>query len=727
MTIARRRLLQAAGAAALVPSLTARAQAPATSSAYQWASLPFGGGGFVAGLVPHPGQPGLVYARTERGGVYRREGPAQPWVPLLDHLGPDDADLMSVLSVAVDPKDASRVVLACGAGTGEWNRKAAVLVSSDRGATWTTHEQGFRLGGAEAGRGSGERLQVDPQNGRVLLLGTTRDGLLRSTDAGRTFAPTGFPAKHVSLVLFDPSSGGKTVYAGSVDAPGLFVSRDGGASFAREAGAPAQVPQRAAFGPDGSLVATFAVAGDWAPNPGGLRGGSVWKCSPDGTWSEITPRKPNGRPYAYGALDVDAHGRIVTTMLLENWDGPGDELFLSTDGGAHWAALSGRSMHETKSHPWLAARTNGTVGMGHQIADAKFDPADAERLLYGNQHGVWSTANLGAAQRDGDRLEWRFDVAGIEQAPALSLLSPSGGVVLFGAMGDGLGGGAWEDITKAPDTGLFRPCRETCRSVDSAWQAAGIVARTIDGGTGGAVSIDGGASWVPFGAQGHVKDARGGHVAVSAKGGSLVWAPPRQPAMWSHDRGKTWQPCKGWPETREAELVPVAEKNAEGAFYVFDYTRGQVLVSVDAGRSFTPNLVGLPALNPVWQRGLLVSAPGRVRDLWIGLPDALLHVAGGEQNLRTIAQVSAVSHLALGKAAKGAAYHGLFLHGRMRSGDVERAGLFRSDDAGATFNPIDDARHRYGGVLALAADPLEHGTVYVATSGRGVVVGKPRG
>lgn len=727
MTIARRSLLHAAGAAALWPSFAVRAQASAAAP-YQWSNLPFGGGGFVSGLVFHPRQPGLVYARADRGGLYRREGPTQAWVPLLDHLGADDADLMSVLAVAVDPQDAARVVVACGAGTGEWNRKAAVLVSSDRGATWTRHEQGFKLGGAEPGRGSGERLQVDPKDGRVLLLGTTRDGLLRSADAGRSFASTGFAARHVSLVVFDPAAAGKTVFAGSVDAPGLYISRDGGASFAREAGAPAQVPQRAAFGPDGSLVVSFAVAGEWAPNPGALRGGSVWKRSPAGAWSEITPRKPSGRPYAYGALDVDARGRIVAAMLLENWDGPGDELFLSGDGGAQWTALSDRSSHDTAGHPWLAARAEGgTLGMGHQIADAKFDPADAERLLYGNQHGIWSTATLGAAQRDGGRVQWRFDVTRIEQAPVQSLLSPSGGVVLFAAMGDGLGGGAWEDVAKAPDAGLFRPCREGSRSVDAAWLAPSIVARTSDGGSGGAVSIDGGASWTPFGTQGHVKDARGGHVAVSAKGGTLVWAPPRQPAMWSRDRGKTWNLCQGWPSTRDAELVPVAEKNAEGVFYVFDFTSGQVLVSIDGGRSFMPNLVGLPSLNPGWQRGHLVSAPGKVRDLWIGLPDALLHADGSQAKVKPIAKVSAVNHLALGKAAAGAPYHSIFLHGRVQRGSGDDVtGLFRSDDAAASFQPIDDARHRFGNVVALAADPLEHATVYVATAGRGVFVGKPR-
>jgi hypothetical protein len=515
---------------------------------------------------------------------------------------------------------------------------------------------------------------------------------------------------------------------GSVDQPGLYLTRDGGASFKREAGAPAQVPQRAAFGPDGALYVSFAVGGEWPPNPGGLRGGSVWKRTPAGAWSDITPSKPNGRAYAYGALDVDRRGRIVTSMLLEQWDGPGDELYLSTDGGAHWTALSGRSIHDAKSHPWLAERLAGAPGMGHQIADARFDPADAERLIYGTDYGIWSTASLGAAQRDGARVQWRFDVAQIEQAPALSLVSPSGGVMLFAAAGRGLGGAAWEDAAKAPDAGLFRPCRDTSPSVDAAWQAPQVVARTSDGGSGGAVSVNGGASWVPFGTQPHVKDARGGHVAVSAKGGSLVWAPPRQPAMVSRDRGKTWNLCKGWPETRDAELVPVAEKNAEGVFYVFDFTSGQVLVSVDAGASFTPSLTGLPKLNPGWQRGTLLSAPGKLRDLWIGLPDALLNVGGVDERARTIRVVAGVDRMALGKAAPGAAYHSVYLYGRVQGPTgSERIGLFRSDDAGASFKAIDDEQHRFGGVLSLAADPLEHGTVYLGTQGRGVFVGKPLG
>jgi hypothetical protein len=725
--INRRRLLSSSGAALMFAAGGGRVRAAAPEGGYAWRNLPFGGGGFVSGIVCHPRQPGLAYVRCERGGVYRRDGIGQPWMPLLDHLGGGDSDLVSVLAVALDPRDPNRVFLACGDATGEWSRKAAILASSDRGATWAQHEQPFRLGGNEGGRGSGERLQVDPQDGRVLLLGSTRDGLLKSTDGGARFSALGLPARHVSLVQFDPTGGGKVFYAGAVDHPGLYATRDGGASFKREAGSPAEVPQRAAWAPDGTLVVSFAVGGEWPSNPGNLHGGSVWKRSPAGAWTDITPSRPQGRAHAYGALDVDPQGRIVTSMLLESWDGPGDELYLSGDGGASWTALSSRSSHDTRGHPWLAARRAGAEGLGHQIADARFDPARADRLIYGTEYGLWSTANLGAAQRQGERVQWTFDVAQIEQAPALTLLSPSGGVMLFAGMGRGLGGGAWEDAGNAPDAGLFRPCRESNPSVDAGWLAPRVVARTVEGDSGGAVSVNGGASWVAFGAQGHVKEARGGHVAVSAKGGSLVWAPARQAALFSHDRGRTWSVCKGWPDTRDAELAPVAEKNAEGVFYVFDFTCGQVLVSVDAGQSFTASITGLPVLTSSWQRGFVVSAPGKLRDLWIGLPDALVHVDGVDERARTIKGVAAVEQLAFGKAAPGAVYHSVFLAGRvLNSSGGELAGLFRSDDAGASFRAIDDEHHRFGAILSLAADPLEHGTVYVGTRGRGVLVGQPR-
>jgi len=82
--------------------------------------------------------------------------------------------------------------------------------------------------------------------------------------------------------------------------------------------------------------------------------------------------------------------------------------------------------------------------------------------------------------------------------------------------------------------------------------------------------------------------------------------------------------------------------------------------------------------------------------------------------------------VAVGKAADEAAYHSLYVWGKVKVGSKVSEGLFRSDDVGTTFIRIDDDQHRYGMLMSLAADPLEHGTVYLAPHGRGIVYGKPR-
>lgn len=722
--------MQGAGACAL---LGARAVSGAEARPpYAWRNLPFGGGGFVDGFAFHPRERGLLYARTDIGGAYRWDAAQASWIPLLDHLGRSEADLMGVLGLALDPNDAERVYLACGLYTNDWNGKGAVLASTDRGATWQHHGLPVKLGGNEPGRGSGERLQVDPRQGEVLLLGTTRDGLMRSSDRGRSFTRLPFAGKHVTLVLFDAASSAAgtpctTFYVGCHDQPGLHVTRDGGRTFAREPGTPAQVPQRAAFGPDGTLVVSFATGtGDAAPNPGNAIDGGVWKRDPGGRWTEITPAKATagGKGFGYGGVDVDARGRIVVSTI-ERW-AEGDDVYLSTDGGARWTALGTRSRHDTRPFPWLADYTQGREAMGHWIADIKLDPHDPQRAVYGTGFGVWMTSAFGAAQQDAGVVRWDFAVTGLEETAALDLHSPSGGVQLFGAMGD-VAGGAWDDLGKTPQAGVFAPTRETNRGVDAAWLAPGIVARTSDGGSGGYVSTSGGAQWRPFGPSPRAPGARGGRIAVSAKGTALVWTPERQPAMWSHDRGKTWSPCAGWPGDRDAVLVPLADRTVDAVFYVHDPAAGEIRISVDGGRSFATGITGLTKVDPRWQSAGMAVAPGKVRDLWVALPDGLLHLPGLEGRTKIVRGVEEAWLVALGKGAPGAAYHSVYVWGRVGVGAAPAVeGLFRSDDAGGSFRRIDDDRHRYGRLLALAADPLEHGTVYVAPHGRGIIMGRPR-
>ncbi len=733
--------VRGAGLCALPAAWRAHAAGPSAApqaGPYDWRSVPFGGGGFVNGFVVHPREAGLLYARTDIGGAYRFDTASAAWVPLLDHLSKADADLMGVLCLAIDPADADRLYLACGLYTGEWSRKAALLSSSDRGATWTAAELGIRLGGNEAGRGSGERLQVDPFNGDILLLGTTRDGLMKSRDRGKTFSRLPFPGQHVSLVLCDPErgtagAGATSIFAGSHDRPGLYASHDRGETFAREPGTPELAPQRAVFGPNGTLYVTFAGGEPGSTcNPGFARTGSVWKRSRDGRWTDITPAKPGKTPqgFGYSGLDVDRQqpGRILVSTI-ERWS-EGDDVFASADDGATWTALGARSRHDASPYPWLVGFTRGQDKMGHWISDLKIDPFDGNRALYGTGFGVWMTRELGAAHKDKSTVvNWHFAVANLEETAALEVKSPSGGATLLAAMGD-VSGAAWDDVTKTPQAGLFVPSHETNRSVDSAALNPAVVARTSDAAaTGGYWSPDGGASWRPFGPSPRVARSPEGHsmptgrIAVSAKGGFFLWVPDKQPALWSRDRGKTWQVSQGWPADRGVALEPVADRAIEGVFYVHDRVNGLILASVDGGQGFKAVASGLPKVE-AWQASQLLAAPGGVRDLWLALPQGLLHLPGPDRPAKTMAGVAEAWMIALGKGAPDAPYHSLYVWGSLAVGGE---GLFRSDDVGLSFRRVDDARHRYGRLLSLAADPLEHGTVYLAPHGRGVVVGRPRG
>jgi hypothetical protein len=294
-----------------------------------------------------------------------------------------------------------------------------------------------------------------------------------------------------------------------------------------------------------------------------------------------------------------------------------------------------------------------------------------------------------------------------------------------------VGGSAWDNLSITPRAGLFTPTSENNRSVDFAQLDPAILARTSDeSATGGYWSADGSVSWRPFGPSPRQPNASNGklspsgEVAVSAKGSFFVWVPEKQPALWSRDRGRTWAQSTGWPETRDVALKPVADRFVDGVFYVHDRPNGQILVSVDGGQSFKPSINGLPQLQG-WQSAQLVSAPDTMRDLWLALPNALLHFPGGGQPMKAIRNVVEAWLVAIGKGAPGASYHSVYVWGKVKIGSTETEGLFRSDDTGASFVRIDDNQHRYGQLISLAADPLEHGIVYVAPHGRGIVVGKP--
>ncbi len=406
---------------------------------------------------------------------------------------------------------------------------------------------------------------------------------------------------------------------------------------------------------------------------------------------------------------------------LDRW-ATGDDVYRSTDGGAHWTALGAQSRHTPAGYPWLANYTNGEDKMGHWISDLKINPFNPDEAVYGTGYGLWMSENLSKA--GAEPIRWAFNVDNLEETAPLQVASPTGGAIVMAALGD-VGGGAWDDVTKSP-AAIFLPTSESDNSIDYAGLAPNILARTTDKtGNNGYVSEDGGESWTGFKSSPYKRqDAQGnwhssGQVAVSAKGTSLLWVPEKQPAWYSVDKGKTWQESAGWPAGRDIAMVPLSDKAIDGVFYTYDRFNNQILISVDGGASFKPAVSGMTKIEG-WQRMQLSVVPGRMRDLWLAAPYGLVHSPSSDKAAYTVQGVDEAWQVGFGKAASEGGYPAVYLWGKVKGTE----GLWRSDDEGKTWVRINDDAHRFGWINGIAGDLLDYGTVYIAPGGRGIMVGK---
>jgi photosystem II stability/assembly factor-like uncharacterized protein len=729
------------------PAMTQGASAPKTAVAgpvdaatpYAWRHVPIGGGGFVSGLVFHPKKRGLLYARTDIGGAYRWDDQARRWVALTDWLGRDDENLKGIESIAVDPSDAERVYLAAGTYTHERAGKGAILRSSDRGRTFARTDLPFKLGANELGRGNGERLAVDPHDGRVLLLGSRTHGLWRSADHGAHWTPVhGFPAIATSpsasaanahraqpigivFVVFDPASGRPgaptpRLYAGvSTREASVYVSEDGGATWKPVEGQPRGLrPNHMVRASDGSYYLSY---GD-EPGPDVMRDGTVWKYEPaTARWTDITPASQSidaqGDGFGWGAVAVDPRDPEVLIASTFSRYGPRDELFRSIDGGRSWKPVLERSDFDHGASPWTAQATP------HWMADVEIDPLDSDRALFVTGYGVWASRDLTAFDGSG-RVHWRFENAGLEETVPLALLSPPQGPPLISGVGD-IDGFVHDALDRTTLQFALPPRYSNTESLAQAGQAPDVLVRSghfhDDPGDvpRAAVSRDGGRSWRAF--AGEPPEGEGaGHITLAADGKRVLWKPRGAQRYWlSGDFGAHWRPVAGLSDTAVAE----ADRIDPALYYGFDPIGGKLYVSGDGGATFKDIAGGIAVGERFHAR--LSPDPARAGTVWLpAAQHGLLRWSG--KGLERLPKVDHALALGLGRSKREGGAPTLFVYGEVEG----EPGLYRSDDAGRHWIRIDDDAHRYGEIRLVVGDPRVYGRVYLGTHGRGIVYGEPR-
>lgn len=733
---------------------------------YCWSNVQIVAGGFITGIVGHPLDPNIRYVRTDIGGSYRWDPETHHWKQLLGFLDNAQFNYIGTESIGLDPSDPARLYLAAGTYAESFEGPGAILVSKDFGEHFDIVPLPIKLGSNDAGRFAGERLAVDPNQGANVYFGSRLNGLWHSTDHGHSWAQdaafpvmgtTGTssdPGVGIVFELFDKQSGTvtaggtKTFYVGVSQAstattPGLYVTNDGGQTFAAAPGQPynSYYLNTGIQGPDGSLYLVYGHSNYGnSVGPYSMNDGQIWKYTlpsssdPNGTWTNITPPKASYSSWGYGSVAVDPRNPniIMVGTMDRYYPPPQDDIFRSIDGGKTWEAIQDNAVRNVDRSPWVLF--GGTkAGAGNWINHLWVNPWNPDQVLYGDGQTLWATNNISAADGvatnptsivDGNATNWYIDALGIEETSALALISPpSGPAHLISGVGD-IGGFTHTDLKHSPKTGMdSNPIFSATYGLDFAQTAPLNIVRVGRGGSQqsagskvGAYSADGGLTWTPFPANPTGVSTGAGSVAISADASTILWSPSDAGTQTSYstDHGATWTVSTGAPamQSGQSQITVFTDRKDSAIAYIYNPVTGALYRSNNYGQSFSQ-------ISTIGTYGRLSVSPGAKGDLWLASGGPLQRSTDGGFTWTNIADVISSYSVGFGKEKPGTHTPAIYLYGQI--GQV--TGFFRSTDEGKSFIRINDDQHQYGNAYIVAGDSRVYGRIYIATNGLGIVLG----
>jgi photosystem II stability/assembly factor-like uncharacterized protein len=513
------------------------------------------------GLVTHPTDPDVAWASGPRGGIYRTDDGGSTWHEVTN--GVLDGLWANALATTMTPHGVRLLAGMRQSDSGGLIGLGGVAYSDDGGRTWTlafeTHDQFVKA------------LAVDSSD-PARIVAAEGYGVWRSDDFGTNWEhvnggtweePTGDDI-HLGAVEFDPTSGGRVLWGAGLTVPcdfrdiigggpaappatpGVWRSLDGGATWKRVAGSPADEYCGLAVSPDGR---TILASGVWTGLWRSTDGGQTWDGANYGVTqvevisAAIDPASPDtivATSRADGIYTSHDDGETWNSSL--SWDeedgrevthvvgsGPGrflalvsDGVYLSEDAGDTWrnTGVPGRSFFRQPSglavdpsdpRSWYAnARTDQGAGIAvthddggsyevHPVNDGSViascpwnvvtDPANAGRIFVGDGCGA------GIFRSDDGGITWTrisSDVGGgYIRAVAMDPEAPGRlwvGTEHLGVFRSDDGGATWEQAGRG--LGL-REIRSIVVIGDR------VFASAMDDGV--YESDDGGQTWAPVG------------------------------------------------------------------------------------------------------------------------------------------------------------------------------------------------------------------------------------
>jgi photosystem II stability/assembly factor-like uncharacterized protein len=331
---------------------SAAAQSVSLLDRLEWRSIgPAAMGGRISAIDAIPGDPRLVYAATGSGGLFKSVNGGVTWQPIFER-----PETISIGDIAIDPKQPDHIWV----GTGEANVRNSVSIgggmyySPDGGKTWEHRglEQTMTI----------SRVALDPRDARRVLVAAVghpfgpnpERGVFLSEDAGQTWKKVLYtdPQNGASDLEIDPSHP-DVVFAGlwqfdrkpwrydsGGTGGGLYKSTDGGRTWKKiTAGLPALMGRIGVKVAPGNSRVVYVVAES--------KEGSLFRSNDGGESFHVvnTDRGLTSRGYYYCDLRVDPKDEN-RVYVLEG------ALEVSTDGGRTFARIGG-SVHGDLQALWI--------------------------------------------------------------------------------------------------------------------------------------------------------------------------------------------------------------------------------------------------------------------------------------------------------------------------------------------------------------------------------------
>jgi photosystem II stability/assembly factor-like uncharacterized protein len=349
-------------------------------------------GGRIAGITGAIGQPGVFYAATPQGGVWKTTSAGATWFPVFDAV----TDVDSVGSVQVAPSDPNVVYAGTGDPTNGTTNGNGMYKSIDAGKTWT------HVGLEDTTKIP--KIVIDPKDPNIVLACTMGDathkggGVYRTTDGGKTWQnvlkPDGPGTRDLEYAFDMPSvmfaatqavggfgggGGGGGGAAGRGAAPvnfaKLFKSTDEGKTWTEVTTVPhypGRISVAIAMHTDGQRIYVVGNAIDG--------GSGVYRSDDQGaTWKHMgngEARVANGQGAYSSGVWVDAQDPNVVYVVSI-------PVYRSTDGGNTFTSFKGAPGGEDYHNMWLDPTNNQRFAIGaDQGATVTLDGGKTWSLWY---------------------------------------------------------------------------------------------------------------------------------------------------------------------------------------------------------------------------------------------------------------------------------------------------------------------------------------------------------